>query len=638
MADSIGGLLGLGGGLLGGILGAGAASGDINTSKQAADQATQKLLDMGAPPDLAKALVLQQYQQAGTLTPEMEQYIQAGPAQTVSQDTGVRDQQLQALNLLSQRANSGLNAQDRANLNQIRTQMASDQQAKLGQIMQNAQARGQAGGGAELAAALSSAQGGANQASQQGDRLAAMASQNALNAASQSGQMAGQLRGQDTSINSQNANIANEMNRFNTQNQIANQRQNVQAQNAANLYNTQIGQNIANANTGQQNQEQQREANDKQQQWLDQFGLANAQSKALQNKSNTYASRGQATANQGAGVGSGLGQLAGMGYNLFGSGGGAGAGASGSEGAMSGADMFNNIWGSGDAMAGFGDAAGEMGGAASGGSAAGLAGAPSSASLVGTGAAADAEGAIPAVAENPEAIPPYTGGMVTDHHSLLRPDNIDVRIKGYNQGGMVGYQNHNYGSAGPSTVYGGNIAPFYNQGGMVGSYFPGGEVKDMVVGTDPSYCMGGNVHGYSTGGQVPDDSPRMGMESRPDKGWGAIIVRPGGGSYVPSEVPNMANGGMIAPNDLKSRPDQPLPRTITDYDAEHVLKLLKGGQVPGNAPVPGDSPKNDTVSAKLSPREIVLPRSVTMHKDAPLHAAAYVAWIKKLNEDNTNKG
>lgn len=38
--------------------------------------------------------------------------------------------------------------------------------------------------------------------------------------------------------------------------------------------------------------------------------------------------------------------------------------------------------------------------------------------------------------------------------------------------------------------------------------------------------------------------------------------------------------------------------------------MKNGGQVPGHAPVPGDSSRNDTVHAKLSPGEIVVPRSI----------------------------
>lgn len=54
----------------------------------------------------------------------------------------------------------------------------------------------------------------------------------------------------------------------------------------------------------------------------------------------------------------------------------------------------------------------------------------------------------------------------------------------------------------------------------------------------------------------------------------------------------------------------------------------KGGTVPGDAKVSGDSLKNDKVPAMLSPKEIVLPRSVTMHPDAPRKAAEFVAAVK----------
>lgn len=51
--------------------------------------------------------------------------------------------------------------------------------------------------------------------------------------------------------------------------------------------------------------------------------------------------------------------------------------------------------------------------------------------------------------------------------------------------------------------------------------------------------------------------------------------------------------------------------------------------------VPGDSPKNDTVPAMLSPGEIVLPRSVTQAEDAPERAAAFV---KALHRHHYAKG
>lgn len=56
-------------------------------------------------------------------------------------------------------------------------------------------------------------------------------------------------------------------------------------------------------------------------------------------------------------------------------------------------------------------------------------------------------------------------------------------------------------------------------------------------------------------------------------------------------------------------------------------KLKAGGKVPGKAKVAGDSVKNDTVKALLSPDEIVLPRSITTAPDAPAQAAKFVAAV-----------
>jgi len=54
------------------------------------------------------------------------------------------------------------------------------------------------------------------------------------------------------------------------------------------------------------------------------------------------------------------------------------------------------------------------------------------------------------------------------------------------------------------------------------------------------------------------------------------------------------------------------------------VDMRTGGHVPGQAKVAGDSIKNDVVDAKLSPKEIVLPRSITMHPNAPEMAAQFV--------------
>lgn len=46
------------------------------------------------------------------------------------------------------------------------------------------------------------------------------------------------------------------------------------------------------------------------------------------------------------------------------------------------------------------------------------------------------------------------------------------------------------------------------------------------------------------------------------------------------------------------------------------IAMQEGGHVPGEAKVSGDSPKNDSVHAMLSPGEIVVPRSIAPHPEA----------------------
>lgn len=64
---------------------------------------------------------------------------------------------------------------------------------------------------------------------------------------------------------------------------------------------------------------------------------------------------------------------------------------------------------------------------------------------------------------------------------------------------------------------------------------------------------------------------------------------------------------------------------------DHGLCMTIGGMVPGQAQVPGDSEQNDTVDAKLSPGELVIPRSVP--KDGP----SMEAFARQAPVAGTNK-
>lgn len=77
---------------------------------------------------------------------------------------------------------------------------------------------------------------------------------------------------------------------------------------------------------------------------------------------------------------------------------------------------------------------------------------------------------------------------------------------------------------------------------------------------------------------------------------------------------NYANGGIIT---------QDMPMSAGGYIQKYCMggpamsqggmSMKQGGHVPGKAQVPGDSTQNDTVHAKLSPGEFVVPRSVVQN-------------------------
>ena len=116
---------------------------------------------------------------------------------------------------------------------------------------------------------------------------------------------------------------------------------------------------------------------------------------------------------------------------------------------------------------------------------------------------------------------------------------------------------------------------------IVGSMMPGQSKSGEEMGGDPTQMAGGPSEGDGSGGAG---------------GLGALamLAAKGGPAKSPVTTSQMAS---------------------------------KGVDVPGKAKVKGDSLKNDTVPAMLSPDEIVLPRSVTQAPDAPQRAAQFVQAI-----------
>lgn len=297
--------------VVGGMAGRAAQSNDMEHAFNTAQQAYDQIVAVGAPPDLAKQIVLDQFKQVGLMTPQLEQAINLGPSKVanIQEDPALRQAQMGALTQMQGMAKSGFSPQDYAALLQQTNSINSAAQAKQNQIIQDMQSRGldaRGSSGAELAARLAGAQGANNQQQQAGLDIAGQASQRALQAMSNAGQMSGQLRGQDFSNAMAKANAADAFRQFDVQNQLAQQTRNTAAQNAAQEYNLNNAQNIANMNTQQTNAERYRQAEAQRQYWQDQMSQATAKSNALLGKAGVYNAQAQNTGNAFNSVAGGL--------------------------------------------------------------------------------------------------------------------------------------------------------------------------------------------------------------------------------------------------------------------------------------------------------------------------------------------
>lgn len=133
--------------------------------------------------------------------------------------------------------------------------------------------------------------------------------------------------------------------------------------------------------------------------------------------------------------------------------------------------------------------------------------------------------------------------------------------------GSLGAQTINANASGQNAQNAGSIqgSLMSSMGSMFGMMHEGGEVPKM-----------------SDGGLMPQLVPYQSYQPMEIKMGGGGGEKEGGG--LKGMLGGMAHGGLAS--------------------------FLAGGHVPGQAQVAGDSEKNDTVPALLSPGEVVLPRSV----------------------------
>lgn len=286
--------------VIGGILGNNAAAGDRAAARAAYEAAYRQFDGIQIPDEEKQKLALEQLQQQGLLTPEMEQAIAQGPTayEDINTDPRLKQAQMSVLETLSKMSGEGLTATDRMELNAARRQVAGDARAQQESILQNMAARGAGGSGMELAARLSSQQAAADRSSQESDRLMAMAQQRMLQAVQQQGSLAGQVRQQDFGEQEAVARAKDQIANFNTQQQASVQARNIAARNAAQQQNLSERQRVADANVATKNAQQQYNKELSQKTFNNRMDLASAKSNALTGQGSMLTREADRTAKQ----------------------------------------------------------------------------------------------------------------------------------------------------------------------------------------------------------------------------------------------------------------------------------------------------------------------------------------------------
>lgn len=299
--------------ILGGLIGQDQARGARTNAENDAKSALATYQNIQLPDIEKMRLALEQYQNAGSLTPTSEAASLLGGTNlsNIQQDPKYNQYTMAALQKMADVSQNGLPEMDRAQLQQILNSTAQQNQASQKQILENRAARGMGGSGDELAAQLQAAQSGTNKASQDAMQLAALAAQRKMDATSNLGQMVNTAQNADYQRQAQLQAQKDAIAQFNSQQQQGVNQRNTSAQNAAQAANLQNRQNISNSNTDLRNQQQANNKNLEQTNFNNAMQRASGVSQGYNNMSNLNSANANATANMWSQIGSGAGGIMG---------------------------------------------------------------------------------------------------------------------------------------------------------------------------------------------------------------------------------------------------------------------------------------------------------------------------------------
>ena len=297
--------------IISGIMGNNAASKDREQAARFREQALAQFAGIDIPDEEKQKLLLEQYSNAGLLTPELEQLITLGSTaqEGISLDPSMRQKQLESLAGMGEYATQGVTAADQAGYELARRNSAAEANAQTQGILANMQSRGMGGSGAELIARLQTQQSAADRL-QQAQLMEAQKKQAArMQALEQQSSMASGLRNQDYGEQSNLANARDAVMKFNAANSQQVAHNNVAAQNQAKQYNVSNQQRVADNNVGVKNQQQQHNKGLGQQTFNNQLNLANAKAGQFNNSAQASTNQAANTAAGYANIGQGVGTI-----------------------------------------------------------------------------------------------------------------------------------------------------------------------------------------------------------------------------------------------------------------------------------------------------------------------------------------
>lgn len=244
-------------------------------------------------------------------------------------------------------------------------------------------------------------------------------------------------------------------------------------------------------------------------------------------------------------------------------------------------------------------------------------------------------------------------------NSAFNNANVGMQSNLNNVNAMISQGNQQAGNAltggiikGISSVFGGGGGGLFADGGEVGQAnvgagnytSPQAEGSPQIGAPGQSANMGDWMSGGKGGGSSGGGADLSGIIKKA----GMAAMAEGGEIENPNGPKSMTarqlNGTAAPKQQQQQMPQPPRPENqgatlegllgLNEGGAAQLYETLKkGGKVPGQPKHPGKNTEaNDTVPALLTPKEVVLPLTVTQSKNAPEAAKQFMIELAKKNK------